>query len=86
MQTGDDGYKLLINLQHFDNNINNLKLDITPDKISILGSNEKDDKNSIYSMSYSQTYRLDQKIDTKNVTKEVKDGSAIVYLPYLNKD
>ena len=80
----DKGYKLIINLKHFNNDINNIKLDITPDKISILGQNEKDDKNSIYSLNYSQTYKLDEKINAKGVTKEVAEGKAIVYLPFLD--
>ena len=80
----DKGYKLIIDLKHFNNDINNIKLDINADRVSILGATEKDDKNSVYSLNYSQTYKLGDKINAKNVTKEVTGGKAIVYLPFLD--
>lgn len=76
-----NGYKLTINLKHFNNDINNVKLDIKPDKVSILAASENENNMSIYSISYSQTYMLDKKIDPKKVTKEMQNENAVVYLP-----
>ena len=76
-----NGYKLTINLKHFNNDINNIKLDIKPDKVSILAASEIENNTSIYSLSYSQTYILDKKIDPKKVTKEMQNENAVVYLP-----
>lgn len=86
LQEDENGYKLFINLKHFDNDINKVKLDIKPDKVSILASNDRENKTSVYSLSYSQTYILDEKINTKEVTKEVHGDNAIVYLPFADKD
>ena len=86
LQEGDNGYKLIINLKHFNNDINKIKLDIKPDKVSILASNDNEKKDSIYSLSFSQTYILDEKIDTKKVTKEVIGENAVVYLPFDDND
>ena len=77
----ENGYKLMINLKHFNNDVNNVKLDIKPDKVSILAASESENKTSIYSLSYSQTYVLDKKINPKKVVKEMQNENVVVYLP-----
>ncbi len=77
----DDSYKMIIDLKPFNNNPDNINLDIQNNKISISGKAEKTKKHSENVYSFSQSFVLPENIDTNNVKKEIKHHKYIITMP-----
>ena len=82
----DDAYKIVINLKPFGNNIENIKLDIASDRISITGQNDKVGKKRESKYMFSQSFTLPEEIDTSKVVKKKVGHKYIITLPILNDE
>lgn len=80
-----NSYKMIINLKEFDNNPQNITLDIKKDKVNVTGINEKITKKREKVYTFSQTFILPEKIKTELVTKEKTGNKYIITMPLENE-
>ncbi len=85
LDENDNGYKLTINLKYFGDDLDKIRLDVKPYKISVFGTYENEGQDSIHSLTYSQSFSLSEKIDPKNITKERVGDKCTVFLPFADK-
>lgn len=78
----EDELKIKIDLKRFNDNENNLKVDIKPNKIKISGVAEIKTKDEQSSFSYLKEFTLPRRIDVNDVTKNRIGNSYIITLPY----
>lgn len=76
-----DAYKMVIDLKPFNNNANNVSVDVQQNKVSVTGLGEKAGKRSDKVYSFSQSFVLPEKIDTDKVTKVKSGHKYIVTMP-----
>lgn len=76
-----DAYKMVIDLKPFNNNPNNVTVDIQAHKVSVTGLGEKTGKHSDKVYSFSQSFVLPEKIATEKVTKEKTRHKYIITMP-----
>ena len=81
-----DSYKMIINLKPFNNNPNNVKINIDENRISVKASSEKSKKHSDSVYKFTQSFVLPEKIDTEKVTKEKIKNKYVITLPVENDD
>lgn len=79
-QEGDD-YKIVVDLAPFNNNPDNIKLEVKSKKVKLSGESNSNSEDMEKDVSFIQNFSLPKKIDVKEVTKEVKDGKYIITLP-----
>lgn len=76
-----DAYIVIVNLKPFNNNPDNINVNVDENKVSISGEEEKMGKNSEKIYEFSQSFVLPEKIDTEKVTKEKSGHKYIITLP-----
>lgn len=77
----ENAYKIVLNLKDFDNNPENIKLDIMDDKIIIRGNVETNKKNLEKRYEFTQTIVFPEKIEKDKIKKETKKNKYIITLP-----
>ena len=76
-----DAYKMIINLRPFDNNPDNVNIDIQSHKVSITGRSEKTGKHSDKVYAFSQSFVLPEEINVEKVTREKHGHKYIITMP-----
>lgn len=76
-----DAYKIYIDLKKFNNDENNVKIDIKPQFVKISGNSEINDKNEQSSFSYVKEFNLSRKVDVDDISKERVGNKYIITLP-----
>ncbi len=76
-----DAYKMIINLKPFNNNPDNLSIDIQSNKVSIKGKTEKTGKHSEKVYAFSQSFILPENIDIEKVSKQKHGHKYIITMP-----
>lgn len=72
-----DGYKIKVNLKPFNNDSNNVKVDVDDNVVRISAKYELKNKNKLNSSEISQSLVLPYEIDEDNI-KKVKEGNYLV--------
>lgn len=76
-----DAYKIKINLKPFNNDLKNVKVKISGDKVSISAQYKSKDKHEFKSSQFYQSLTLPKKIDVKTVKQEKEGDSLVVTIP-----
>ncbi|MDD3237384.1 MAG: Hsp20/alpha crystallin family protein [Candidatus Gastranaerophilales bacterium] len=76
-----DAYKIIIDLKPFNNNPNNIKLNINENSVKISGNSDTKKHHREKDISFMQNFSLPQKINVHDVTKEIKHNKYIITLP-----
>lgn len=82
----NDNIKLVIDLKPFDNKIENIKVDIEDNKISIQGQNDKKLLEGEKEFFYSQTFTINDKINKDEITKKKIGHKYIITIPLCEHD
>lgn len=82
---GEDEYKLVINLTPFNNNEDNIRLDIKENLVTISGIGERIKGAQENILEFSQTFELPEKIDISKVTKTKKNNKFVITLPEVDE-
>ena len=77
----NDTYKIVIDLKPFNNNENNVSVDVQRHQISINGIGEKTNNKGQNLYSFSQSFMIPEKIDTSKVKKEKSGNKYIITMP-----
>ncbi|MBS4760338.1 MAG: Hsp20/alpha crystallin family protein [Clostridium sp.] len=77
----NDAYKVIVDLKPFNDNPDNINVDIKSNRVSISGEEEKSGKNSENVYAFSQSFVLPEKIKTNKVKKEKSGHKYIITLP-----
>ncbi len=77
----NDAYKIIIDLKPFNDNPDNIKIDIKSNKVSISGEEDKTEKNSEKVYAFSQSFVLPEKIEADKVTKQQSGHKYVITLP-----
>ena len=77
----NDTYKIIVDLKPFNNNPENVKIDINNNKINISGEEKRESKNAEKLYAFSQSFVLPEKIKTDKIKKEIHKNKYIITLP-----
>lgn len=81
---GDDVYKIIVDLKPFDNNTNNINVDVDGRIVTVSGKVEKNKPNSENIMSFSQAYEIPDNFDKTKITKVKKHNKYIITIPTID--
>lgn len=82
----DDAIKLVIDLKPFGNKIENVKVNVDDNKISISGQNDKKLVEGEKEFFYSQTFTINDNIKKDDVSKKKVGHKYIITIPLCDKD
>ena len=80
VQDGDE-YKVVVDLKPFNGNEKNIKVDVSPNRVSLSGDSEACCKGSHKEVSFSQTFSLPNRVDVTKVTKKKHGNKFVITLP-----
>lgn len=75
-------YKIVVDLNHLDNDEKNVNVTITDNIVTVSGEIEKKEQHREDIMSFSQSYYLNEKIEADKMTKERKGNRYIITIPF----
>ena len=78
----ENAYIITVDLKNFDNDDDNIDIDMDGDYITISGKNEKNNKNSSNVFNISQSYKFPQAVNFKDMSEESEDGKLYITIPY----
>ena len=81
-----DGYKLIVDLRHLDNNEKNINVSFDKDMVTVSGGIDKSKKREESVLSFTQSYVLSDEIDIANVKKEKIRNKYIITIPIKDND
>lgn len=76
-----DNYKIIINLEAFNNDENNVEVQINGNVLTILGASVKQGKHSTNISKFSQSYMFGKDVELNNMTKMRMGNEYIITLP-----
>lgn len=82
----NDAIKLVIDLKPFGNKIENVKVNIEDNKISVQGQNDKKLVEGEKEFFYSQTFTINDKINKDEVTKKKIGHKYIITIPLCDNE
>ena len=82
----NNAIKLVIDLKPFGNKIENVKVNIEDNKISVQGQNDKKLVEGEKEFFYSQTFTINDKINKDEVTKKKIGHKYIITIPLYDND
>lgn len=80
-----DNYKITIALSSFDNNPDNVKIEVKGNKVVISAQCKSNDKNASSSSQFYQSLTLPEKIDANAIKKHQEGHSLIIEIPKRKK-
>lgn len=75
-------YKIVVDLNHLNNDEKNVNVTITDNVVTVSGEIEKKEHHREDIMSFSQSYYLNEKIEADKMTKERKGNRYIITIPF----
>lgn len=81
LEQGKDAYRILIDLRAFDNNENNVKVDVNGNILTINGQSVKKSKRNEQIAEFQQSYLFGDNVNLKEMTKEAKGHYYIITIP-----
>lgn len=82
IETDDDKYVVTIDLKSFDNNPDNIKIDITENGIKINGQFKQDKDGNVKENSFYQNVIFPNQIDPDKMEKKIKKDRIKIELPF----
>jgi len=82
--TNEDEYKIIIDLSKFDNNPENINIDIDDNRVNVFGKSIVKKGGNTTNYSFEQHFVLPHDINETFVTKEKKGNKYIITLPFEN--
>lgn len=80
-----NGYKITIALNSFDNNPDNVKIEVKGNKVIISAQYKSSDKKESTSSQFYQSLTLGEKIDESSIKKHQEGKFLIIEIPKKNK-
>ena len=80
----EDGYVIVIDLKHFNNDENNIRFNLNGNVVTVSGNIVKNKKNKENSYFFTETFEIPEKIDFSEIKKEKIDNMYIITLPIEN--
>lgn len=85
LEQGKDAYRILIDLRAFDNNKDNVKVNVNGNILTINGQSIKKSKRNEQISEFQQSYMFGDNVNLKEITKEAKGHYYVITIP-INED
>ena len=85
LEQGKDAYRILIDLKAFDNNENNVQVNVNGNVLNINGKSVKTTRHNEQITEFQQSYMFGNDVNLKDLTKETKGSYYIITIP-LNEE
>lgn len=77
-------YKVVVDLKPFDNNEQNIKVQLNDNIVTISGEMDKNTKHEEKIINFTQSFSLDEDVIPVKMTKEKKGSKYIITIPFEN--